>query len=140
MRRPLLMLTLTVGIAAVFLSGAQQPRYSYSEDLVLLFSQECGDCHDWHTGYSRLVGPTSVYSPTTGLPIVNPSRPDSSVLVWRLEGKLPSGGNIGQMPQSAGALPAEKIKMVRDWISQGPLDLPVGVHERSWGGVKELFR
>lgn len=140
MRKALLVLTLAAGTAVVFLSGAQQTRYSYTENIAPLFSGECGNCHNWHEDYRNLVGPVSEYAPTTGLPIVNPNRPDSSVVVWRLEGKLPSGENIERMPRFADALPEENIQMVRDWITQGAPDAPVGVENRTWGKVKDLFR
>lgn len=49
-----------------------------------------------------------------GNPYVVPGEPDSSEIVWRLEGT----GGLLQMPQG-GELPPDQIDRVRAWIEQG---------------------
>jgi hypothetical protein len=79
--------------------------------------------------------------PPMGISIVSPGLPDSSVIVWRLEGKLPGGESIIQMPRFEDPLPEETILMIRQWIASGaPKDPPVGVRENTWGGIKQEYR
>jgi len=110
---------LVAASAAVYPILDAATNYSYTNDIKPVFANECSGCHDWEQAYSNVVGPKSDYSPTKGLKIVYPSKPDSSVLVWRLEGKLPSGATIGSMPQGGNKLPDATIQMIRAWITQG---------------------
>jgi len=79
---------------------------------------------------------------TKGLPLVAPGNPDSSVIIWRLEGRLPSGDPIDIMPASpVEQLSEETVVMYRDWIRQGAIETDVGVDDaRNWSEIKTLFR
>jgi mono/diheme cytochrome c family protein len=141
MKNILFMLTLAFVMLAGYYALAQQTKYTYSAHIQPLFKANCSSCHSWDSAYTSLVGPVSTEPATKGIPIVSRAKPDSSVLVWRLEGKLPSGGSIEQMPKFGSPLSADAIKMVRDWITQGaPESQPVKGEDRSWGAVKEMFR
>lgn len=117
-----------------------ETKYSYSNDIKPIFAANCSACHDWDQGYTKTVGPKSQEPPTTGLRIVYPAKPDSSVLVWRLEGKTASGTVLESMPKFAEKLPADTIKKIRDWISQGAPELVTAVKYGTWGEVKNKFR
>ncbi|MHB9027952.1 MAG: hypothetical protein ACYC9O_04230 [Candidatus Latescibacterota bacterium] len=141
MKKMLFILTIVFGLVASYFALAQQTKYTYTAYIKPLFAANCSNCHSWDGAYANLVGPVSTESATRGIPIVYKTKPDSSVLVWRLEGKLPSGGSIEQMPKFGTPLSSSAQKIVRDWIAQGaPESQPVKVEERSWSAVKELFR
>ena len=115
---------------------------TYENDIKGLLSSYCVSCHSWTGNYNQLMEKTSDESITSGKPIVEPEKPDESVLIWRLEGKLPNGNSIIRMPKLEDPLSAEDIQMVRTWIEQGAIRSPVGVEEErdTWGKVKALFR
>ncbi len=141
MKKTFLVFTVVFSLGMVYLTIAQQTTYTYVADIKPLFAAACGSCHAWDGAYANLVGPSSSEPATNGIPIVYKAEPDSSVLIWRLEGKLPSGASIDQMPKFETPLSVDAIRMVRDWIAQGaPEDEPVEVKKRTWGAVKELFR
>ncbi len=66
--------------------------------------------------YMMLVGVAS--SQVAGLQRVNPTNPDNSYLIQKLEGTASMGG---QMPPN-GALPQADIDTIRQWISAGAID------------------
>ena len=68
------------------------------------------------TSYAMLVGVAS--SQDSGIQRVNPSNPDLSYLIQKLEGTAGSGG---VMPPS-GALPDADIATIRQWIAAGAVD------------------
>ena len=82
-------------------------------------SSSCQSCHSGAvtqngfdlTDTDQLLNGTS----TNGNPYVIVGNPDSSELVWRLEGT----NSMVRMPFNAGQLSSEKIQMVRDWIDEG---------------------
>jgi hypothetical protein len=79
---------------------------------------------------------------TNGIRIIAPAEPDSSVLIWRIEGKLPSGASLERMPQAGTPLPSETITIFRKWIEQGAREnIPVGVQETNiWKKIKEKYK
>ncbi|MHB9027951.1 MAG: c-type cytochrome [Candidatus Latescibacterota bacterium] len=91
----------------------------FFEDIKPLLDRNCTGCHAWAKTTANLVGKKSDVSPTKGLRIVYPSKPDSSVIIWRLEGKLPSGKAIVSMPKGRKKLDDTSISLVRTWIAQG---------------------
>lgn len=66
--------------------------------------------------YAMLVGVESTRA--AGTQRVNPTNPNNSYLIQKLEGTAASGG---QMPPS-GALPQADINTIRQWISAGAID------------------
>lgn len=88
-------------------------------DIKPLFDRNCTGCHAWTKTAAGLVEKKSDSAPTKGLRIVYPAKPDSSVLIWRLEGKLPSGRTIALMPKGRKKLDDASISRVRTWIAQG---------------------
>lgn len=50
---------------------------------------------------------------------VNPSNPDDSLLIRKLEGAADTGQ---RMPRLRPALPAETIEVIRQWITNGAVD------------------
>jgi cytochrome c553 len=125
MKRIILPFSAIVMSAAVFSLIDAATNYSYTSDIKPVFTNECVGCHhEFEQAYNNIVGPKSEESPTKGLKLVYPSKPDSSVLVWRIEGKLPSGASLGQMPKFANKLPDATIQMIRAWITQEPPKKP----------------
>ncbi|MBN1292069.1 MAG: hypothetical protein JXB48_09550 [Candidatus Latescibacteria bacterium] len=112
------------------------------DDIKPVLSANCTTCHSFLGSYDTIMAKTSDVSVTKGKPIVEPAKPDESVLIWRLEGKLPNGDPLERMPQGGNPLSAETIQMFREWISQGATETPVNVQEQkhTWGKVKKLFR
>ena len=72
--------------------------------------------------------------------MINVANPDSSVIIWRLKGKLPSGEEIGTMPP-AGSLSDEDIQKIVDWIKQGAPEDVVEVDDTmKWRDIKLKFK
>lgn len=136
MRRVLQLIVGILGVTAfAYILRAASLSPNYTADIQPIMSNNCSNCHDWGVQYVKLVGPVSQYSPTKGLKIVFPTKPDSSVLIWRLEGKLPSGSSITQMPKFGNKLPDAEILTIRTWIQEGApgkavlsLEPPTNVH------------
>ena len=129
-------------IAVIALSVNAADNYTYNNDIKTILQQNnCAGCHSFAQSYSALMAQASTSSSTRDVPIVYSAKPDSSVLVWRLEGKLPDGGTIDSMPQGGNKLDNAVIQKVRDWISQGAPEETVAVDDsRKWGEIKALFR
>jgi hypothetical protein len=93
-----------------------------------IFTPICTQCHtgaaaplglvlDSGLAQQSLVGVTSIGVP--GLLLVNPGNPDSSYIVWKMEGR--SGVQGGRMPLGMQPLSAEQITAIRGWIAGGAL-------------------
>ncbi len=91
-----------------------------------IFTPICTQCHtgaaaplglalDSGVAYQNLVNVSSVEMPT--LLRVNPGKPDSSYVVWKIEGR--SGIIGGRMPLGLDPLTAEQIANIRGWIAAG---------------------
>lgn len=119
---------------------------TFTRDIQPILDPNCYDCHGfniwkWMATYESIMAYVSDIEPTRGIPIVYPSKPDSSVLIWRLEGRLPSGEEINYMPSGFDPLDADTIQMIREWIRNGAPDDPVEVQSNTtWGEVKSMFR
>ncbi len=96
----------------------------YYEDVKPLLDRQCVGCHAWAKTSAGLLEKKSDFSGTKGLRIVYPARPDSSVLIWRLEGRLPSGKTVGVMPRGRKKLEVESIRKFSVWIAQGAKERP----------------
>ena len=119
-----------------------QESIKYDADIrPVLDENGCSGCHSFVTTYEGLLGKISTESTTEGIPIINPSKPDSSVIIWRLGGELPSGNPINRMPQGSAQLPQETIELFRTWIEQGAnQDILVGIGEtRTWSEIKKKY-
>lgn len=120
--------------------SAESPNFT--DDIApLLAANGCTSCHVFATGYTQIMSATSSET-QIGQPIVASMEPDSSVLVWRLEGVIPSGPVINRMPKDSAALSAAEIGLVRTWISGGaPQSATVRVDETTpWHEIKLRFR
>ena len=137
-------LTAIVVVAAVsvgvFALGAAE-NYTYDDNIKSIIQQNgCADCHTFAQSYNELLSFKSTTPLTRNVPIVNPAKPDSSVIVWRIEGKLPDGGTLTMMPMGGSQLSDTVIATVRDWISQGAPEKALAVDDtRSWGEIKSMF-
>lgn len=102
---------------------------NFSEIQTSVFTPDCATsgCHaganpaaslnlDATNSYMMLVGVAS--SQDAGIQRVNPSNPNTSYLIQKLEGTAGSGG---VMPPS-GALPQADIDVIRQWITAGAID------------------
>ena len=141
MMRSIALIGIIVLCAGAYIISAAE-SYTYDKDITPVLSQNgCVGCHNWADSYDGIISKVSTSSQTKGIPIVTPAKPDSSVLVWRLDGKLPSGAGIGIMPMGEDKLDDAVITKVREWIAQGAPESVVGVEDaRRWGEIKSLFR
>ena len=94
----------------------------WDHGILPLVTTYCIQCHNtdhnsWGTTF-YMFDYDSVLNHTTlrGNPTVVPFYPDSSELIWRVEGTLPP-----QMPWNLPALPQPEIDSLRTWISQGAI-------------------
>jgi hypothetical protein len=110
---------------------AATPTYTYKNDIQPIFVANCvSSCHpphSWEQGYDHVVGPISVWAPAAGYKIVYPTKPDSSVIIWRLRGVTPGGVTLNRMPKFGPALPAATIQEIYDWIFEGAADSTVAL-------------
>ncbi len=90
----------------------------------------CTGCHGspGNSGYSVLTY-ESVFGPGfeavgRGMLEVVPARPDTSYLLWKLEGSGPNGEPISgeRMPRGGSPLSADEIELIGTWIAEGALD------------------
>lgn len=119
-----------------------QENITFDADIrPVLDENGCTGCHSFVKTYEGLLGKISTESITEGIPIINPSKPDSSVIIWRIEGELPSGNPINRMPKGRTQLPQETIELFRKWIEQGAnQDILVGIGETStWSEIKKKY-
>ncbi len=101
---------------------ADASKLTYTADIKPVLDQRCDGCHAWMKSHHTLLAQKSAEPETKGLAIVYPAKPDSSVIVWRVEGQLPSGKKIDRMPKGKAPLSAEEIGKIRSWIEQGAAD------------------
>jgi len=115
--------------------------YTYEDITPILNQNGCVGCHSGFLGsYSALVAQNSIAGQTDSVPIIYPANADSSVIVWRLEGKLPDGGSLTRMPRGGASLDAATIQKVKDWIDQGAVEETVAVERKSWTEIKSMFK
>ena len=116
--------------------------YTYKTDIKpILTMNNCSGCHNWMETYGKFISMTRVITKTKDIPIINPAKPDSSVIVWRLEGQFPDGKSLQLMPFGGSKLDNETIQKVRDWIIQGAPEETVGVNSSlEWRDIKLMFK
>ena len=119
-----------------------QDTVTYNDNIKPIVTQNCVSCHPFMSSYSSMMSEVSSRSPvTTGLKIVNPSKPDSSVIIWRLEGRTVSGTALIRMPYFLAPLPDATIAVFRTWISQGAQEkIITDVKSSTWFEIKKKFR
>lgn len=107
-----------------------------------VFNAICSECHvgsgaphglQLGGGASRhIVGRSSDGKP--GMLLVKPGKPEESYLLWKVEGRA---GIVGErMPRNLPALPAESIRLMKEWIASLPADATPG----SVGGKDSIPR
>lgn len=131
-----------VAVIACPLTTMSAESPNFTDDIApLLSANVCTSCHNFATGYTQIMSATSSET-QPGHPIVAPAEPDSSVLVWRLEGAIPSGPVITRMPKDSASLSAAEIALVRTWITAGaPQSVTVRVNDATpWHEIKHHFR
>ena len=104
---------------------------SFGGDIQPLFARYgCTGCHGsaGNSGYSVLTH-AAVFGPgfeavSRGMMEVVAARPDTSYLLWKIEGAGPNGEPITgeRMPRGGGPMAAADIELLRTWISEGALD------------------
>lgn len=106
-------------------SGADQGA-TFTGIQARVFTPICTQCHagaaaplgfslEPAVSYANLVNTPSVEVPQ--LMRVLPGKPDSSYVVWKIEGRPGIAG--GRMPLGLSPLPATEIEAIRQWISDG---------------------
>ena len=139
-------IVLFVVCIGVLLSNANE-MYTYEKDIEPILYTNCYLCHcqnyvflcDYESAISY-VG--EVHLKTIGLPMINVAKPDSSVIIWRLKGELPSGEDIDKMPPfPSTGLTDEEIQKILDWIKQGAPEGVVEVDDTmKWRDIKLIFK
>lgn len=104
---------------------------SFAADIQPLFARYgCTGCHGspGNSDYSVLTH-ESVFGPglearSRGMREVVPAQPDTSYLIWKLEGAGPNGEPIiGQrMPRGGAPMATADIELLRTWINEGARD------------------
>ena len=111
---------------------------SYKTDIKQLISnKDCVNCHSFMGSYNDIIA-----KKINAIPLVNVANPDSSVLIWRIEGKTPSG-SLYRMPDGGPYYSEEEINLFKAWIAQGALeDIVVDVEEptHTWSEIKSKFK
>jgi len=139
MKRLLSVLFITILLSAAVVYAVDY--YTYSDVKTIMNTNGCIGCHQAFGTYNTMISMTSSAAATSGLFIVNPAKPDSSVIIWRLEGKMADGTPLTLMPMGGDKLPDAKILVFRDWIEQGAVETFVGVDDtRTWGDIKRKFK
>ena len=124
-----LTITLAVG-GAVILGGHPNPVWaasaamSFKDDVLPIFKGRCIDCHQpGGVGYEKsgldLTTYTGVMKGTKFGAMVTPGDPDTSNLVWLLDGKA---SRELQMPHGKKKLSICDRDAIREWIRQGAKD------------------
>ena len=136
--------SLSVLLIAILFSAAvvyAVDYYTYANVKTIMNTNGCIGCHPAFGTYNTMISMTSSAAATSGLFIVNPAKPDSSVIIWRLEGKMADGSPLASMPMGEDMLPDDMIRIFRDWIEQGAVETLVGVDDtRTWGDIKRKFK
>lgn len=104
---------------------------SFAGDIQPLFARYgCSGCHGspGNSGYSVLTH-ASVFGPgfeavSRGMLEVVAARPDTSYLIWKVEGTGPDGYPISgeRMPRGGGPVAPADVDLLRTWIAEGALD------------------
>lgn len=132
----IVLLCLMIFIAHFTLNAAD--NVSYNNDIKQLISaKNCSNCHFFMGSYKDIIA-----QKINGIPLVNIAKPDSSVLIWRIEGKTPSGP-LYRMPDGGPYYSEEEINLFKTWIAQGALeDIAVDVETttRTWSEIKLKFK
>lgn len=92
-----------------------------------VFTAICGQCHQGASAplgvvlspdaYQALVREARVSQEIPSMYLVEPGDPESSYLVWKIEGRP---GIVGeQMPLGQSRLPQETIEAIKTWIADG---------------------
>ena len=124
-----LSMTLAVG-GAVILAGRPSPAcaanavVSFNDDILPIFKGRCVDCHQsGGVGYEKsgldLTTYTGVMKGTKFGAMVTPGDPDTSNLIWLLDGKA---SRELQMPHGKKKLSICDRDAIREWIRQGAKD------------------
>ena len=124
-----LTMTLAAG-GAVILAGrpnaacAANAVISFKDDVLPIFKGRCIDCHQpGGTGYEKsgldLTTYTGVMKGTKFGAMITPGDPDTSNLIWLLDGKA---SRELQMPHGKKKLSICDRDAIREWIRQGAKD------------------
>lgn len=111
-------------------SSVQAQGLDYESDIQIIFTSNCTSrgCHvSGNTGgglnlqVGTSFGEITGMSTTTNAPLVISGSPDTSPLIWKLEGVNNNGGNVfgSRMPLGGPFLSQGTINSIRQWISDG---------------------
>ena len=109
------MLRMWLLLALSPLAAAQAPKVNFARDVQPIFQERCYACHGpaQQSAGLRLDRRSSAFQIREGV-IVGRGNSAGSILYLRI-----SGDTRGTRMPPTGALPAEKINLIRDWIDQG---------------------
>ncbi len=97
------------------LVAAQTPKVDFARDVRPILQEHCYSCHggSQQSAGLRLDRRSSAFQIREGV-IIGRGNATGSILYLKI-----SGSTIGTQMPPTGALPAEKINLIRDWIDQG---------------------
>ncbi len=98
---------------ALLLGGAAHAE-TYADVRSRVFQTYCLDCHSNPGAAAGL--DLGVYSEVIASGVIEPKKPDESILYQKLE--------MGEMPKGGDPITAEELELVRDWITAGAPDAP----------------
>ena len=104
------------------MSDAEKAEVLFQKIQGSVFDPVCNLCHSGETPAQGLDFSAAFSRSVIGMPstersdllIVKPGDPDSSYLIWKLEGRPGIEGQ--RMPWGMMPLPEEQIRMFREWI------------------------
>jgi mono/diheme cytochrome c family protein len=101
-------------LGAIFLYGASCHGESYADVRTRVFQTYCLDCHSQPGAAAGL--DLGNYADLMSSGVIEPSKPDESVLYQKLE--------MGDMPKGGDPITPEELELVKDWIAAGAPDAP----------------
>ncbi|MFC1490828.1 hypothetical protein ACFL6K_06425 [Candidatus Latescibacterota bacterium] len=140
----LVMFMVLVICMSQFMAVAED-TYSYNTNIRTFINDKgCRGCHnDFIGSYAVIMAKTSNWNGTT-VSLVSPAQPDSSLIIWMIEGIDINGLPMedGRMPRGGDYYSEAEILIFRDWITQGALeDIPSSVDDtKSWIEIKSKFK
>jgi len=132
---------LVFGLLIMSIIAVAIENYYYNNDIrPVLDNKSCTSCHSFAQSYSALVSKKSSSAITRNLPLINPGNPDSSVIIWRLKGSLPSGVYLRRMPVGGEPMDESTIDVFRSWINERALETaPQNIVPSPWGEIRKLL-
>ncbi len=109
--------------------AASRRSFDFNRDIAPIFKVSCNACHgaEKQEGHLRLDSDAAVLEGGVSGKAVIPGNSKDSLLVKRLRGSSDGPG----MPLGADPLPADRIKLIRDWIDHGSFAMGESINSKA---------